>query len=181
MGMKKVIGLFILLAAASVFNSCSITLNGASIPPKMKTIYVQYIENNALFVKNGLSQSITEALKSRIRSQTRLSIVNTPEADGTFSGAITSYTIAPVSIQATGNSNAPPIANASRLTVTVKIKFTINFPDATTDEKKLAYEQDFTKTADFTGDIGTQEDALLININKQLTEDIFNKAFAEWK
>jgi len=171
---------FVLLLTASIFNSCSITLSGASIPPKMKTIYVQYIDNNALFVKNGLSQDITEALKSRIRSQTSLSIVNTPEADAAFTGSITSYTIAPVSIQATGNSNAPPIANASRLTVTVKIKYTVNFEEATPAEKKVSFEQDFTKTADFTGDIGSQENALLVTINKQLTEDIFNKAFANW-
>jgi len=171
---------FVLLVAVSVFNSCSVTLSGASIPPKMKTIFVQYIDNNALFVYNPLSQQITEALKSRIRSQTSLSITQTPEADATFSGAITSYTIAPVSIQATGNSNAPPIANASRLTVTVKIKFSVNFPEATVAEKKLSFEQDFTKTADFTGDIASQEANLVATINKQLTEDIFNKAFANW-
>src|SRR5439155_82635 len=79
--------------------------------------------NNALFVVNNLSQQFTEALKSRIRSQTALSIVRTGEADATFSGAITNYSITPVSVQATNNSNTPPIANASRLSITVKVKY----------------------------------------------------------
>ena len=34
--------------------------------------------------------------------------------------------------------------------------------------------------ADFTGDIANQEQNLITTINKQLTEDIFNKAFANW-
>jgi len=176
---KKVILGFALLIVVCAFNSCSITLSGASIPLAMKTIFIPTFENNALFVKNKLDYNLTEALKARIRSQTSLSITQSAEADGSFSGAITAYTIAPVSIQAT-TSGAPPIANASRLTVTVKVKFTVNFEGATPAEKKLNFEQEFTKTADFTGDIAAQEDALLVTINNQLTEDIFNKAFANW-
>lgn len=154
--------------------SCTLKLDGASIPREMKTIYVGYFENNALLVVNNLSQNFTEALKERIRSQTRLSIVRTEEADGAFTGTITGYSIAPVSIQVTGNTNAPPIADGSRLTVTVKVKYTNQA------NKKLDFEQDFTKTADFRGDIASQEQALLQTIIKQLTEDIFNRAFANW-
>lgn len=172
--MKKFASLLILLVMAIVCSQCSITLNGASIPKEMKTLDVEFFENNAPFVVNNLSQQFTEALKERVRSQTRLSIVRTPEADGTFSGAITGYSIAPISVQATGNTNTPPIANASRLTITVKVKYT------NVAEKKYDFEQDFSRYADFTGDIASQEQALIQNINKQLTEDIFNKAFANW-
>lgn len=170
--MKRILSGLILLIIVGMYSSCSITLNGASIPPEMKTIDVEYFENNALFVVNYLSQRFTESLKDRIRSQTRLSIINNPEADASFSGSITNYTIAPVSIQAT-NPNAPPIANASRLTITVRVKYVNNI-------SKKGFEQDFTKTADFTGDIASQEENLIATINKQLTEDIFNKAFADW-
>jgi hypothetical protein len=170
--MKRILSGLILLVIVGMYSSCSITLNGASIPPEMKTINVEYFENNALFVQTTLSQTLTEALKERIRSQTRLSIVNNPEADASFSGSITNYTIAPVSVQST-NPNSPPIANASRLTITVKVKYTDNI-------SKKGFDQDFTKTADFTGDIASQEQNLILTINKQLTEDIFNKAFADW-
>jgi len=178
--MKRSLIVLSLFAVMSMFSSCSITLSGASIPAGMKTIDIGYFENNALFVVNNLSQQVTEALKERVRSQTSLSIVRNPEADGAFTGSITTYSIAPVSVQATGNSNQAPIANASRLTITVRVKFSVNFKNATPAEKKLGFEQDFTRTADFTGDIASKEQGLIATINKQLTEDIFNKAFANW-
>jgi len=170
--MKRILSGLVLLVIVGMYSSCSVTLSGSSIPLEMKTIDVEYFDNNALFVVNNLSQQFTEALKDRIRSQTRLSIVRNPEADASFSGAITNYTIAPVSVQAT-SPNAPPIANASRLTITVKVKYTDNI-------SKKGFEQDFTKTADFAGDIASQEQNLILKINKDLTEDIFNKAFADW-
>lgn len=176
---KRVITVWILFAIMAVYSSCSVTLNGASIPAEMTTVDVEYFDNNALFVVNNLSQNFTEALKQRIRSQTRLSMVRTPDADAVFSGAIIAYTIAPVAVQATGNSNTPPIANASRLTITVKVKYKPNNSKKGLEHAQ-GYEQDFTKTADFTGDIASQEQALILNITKQLTEDIFNKAFANW-
>jgi hypothetical protein len=172
--MKRILSVLVLFVTVALYSGCSFTLNGASIPKDMKTINVEFFENNALFVVNNLSQQFTEALKERIRSQTRLTIVRAGEADATFSGAITNYSITPVSVQATNNSNAPPIANASRLSITVKVKYTNQ------SDKKLNFEQDFTKTADFTGDIASQEQNLILNINKQLTEDVFNKAFANW-
>ena len=166
-----------IVALVCLTPACTLKLDGASIPANMKTIDVEFFENNAPLVVNNLSQQFTESLKERIRSQTRLSIVRTPDADAEFSGYITNYTIVPVSIQATGSNNAPPIANASRLTITVKVKYSVNQEKF---GKKSDFEQEFSKYADFTGDIASKEQALILDINKQLTEDIFNKAFANW-
>lgn len=154
------------------FQSCSISLNGASIPATMKTINVQYFENNAPLVVNYLSQQFTEAIKDRIRNTTRLSIVQ-GEADAQMSGNITGYTIEPVSIQATSN-NVAPIAGAERLTITVNVTYS-NITD-----KKLNFTQSFSAHQDFSGDIASQQQNLITAINKQLTEDIFNRAFANW-
>ena len=155
--------------------SCTYRLDASSIPLEMKTINVQFFENNAPLVVNNLSQDFTESLKDRIRSQTRLSITR-GEADATFSGNIVGYSIAPISVQATNTTTAPPIATGSRLTITVNVKYLLigKF------DKKFNFEQSFSRYADFTGDIGNKEQALITNINKQLTEDIFNKAFANW-
>jgi len=164
----------VLIGLILVCQSCtySLSLNGASIPPSMKTIRVDFFENTAALVVNTLSQQFTEALKDRIRNTTRLSIVR-GEADAVMSGNITDYNIAPVSIGATPN-NVVPRAGASRLTITVNVKYVY---DA---NKKLSFEQSFTKYEDFSGDIASHEQALIADINKQLTEDIFNKAFANW-
>lgn len=172
--------LFIVAVLCCVAQSCAYRLDAASIPPALKTINVEYFENNAPLVVNNLSQSFTESLKNRIRSQTRLSIVR-GEADATLSGNIIGYSIAPISVQATGNGNStPPIASGSRLTITVNVKYAINTKEATAADKKLAFEQQFTRFADFKGDIASQEQNLIANINKQLTDDIFNRAFANW-
>ena len=154
--------------------SCTykLSLNGTSIPPNMKTIRVDFFENNAQLVVNNLSTQFTEALKSRIRNTSRLSIVQ-GDADAVMSGAITDYNIAPVSINATAN-NVAPIAGASRLTITVQVKY-VNPAD-----KKDNFDEPFSKFENFSGDINSQEQTLIADIDKQLTEDIFNKAFASW-
>ena len=173
MNTKRFRGILILLMGLlPVMQGCtySLSLNSVSIPATMKTVRVDFIENNAPLVVPTLSQTFTEALKNRIRNTTRLNIVR-GEADGVFSGNITDYNISPVSIQAT-NSNVPPIAGASRLTITVRVKYVY---DA---DKKFSFEDTFTKSEDFQGAIADHESTLIADIIKQLTEDIFNKAFA---
>lgn len=155
--------------------SCKISLNGASTAG-LKTINIGYFENDAPLVIATLSQDFTEGLKARIRSQTSLSIVRAEPADATMTGSITGYSIAPVSIQAT-NSTTAPIASASALTITVQVKYTVNTKDA---DKKNSFEQSFSESQNFTGDPASQQNTLIPTIIKQLTDDIFNKAFANW-
>lgn len=168
--------MIIVICLIALGPSCTykLSLSGASIPQNMKTIRVDFFENNAALVVNNLSTQFTEALKNRIRNTTSLAIV-IGDADATMSGAITDYNIAPVSINATG-SNIAPIAGASRLTITVSVKYVNNLKEG----KKDSFDESFTKYQDFSGDINTQEQTLIAAINKQLTEDIFNKAFANW-
>lgn len=150
------------------------TLKSAAIPAELTTINIGFFENNAALVVPTLSQQFTEALKSRIRSTTRLSIVNS-EGDSRMTGNITDYRIAPISIQATNN-NAPPIAGASVLSITVHVKFVCDI----CKNKAINFDKDFTKTMNYTGDIAAQEQNLILAINKQLIDDIFNAAFNNW-
>ena len=171
--MKRIFAILVTVGFLVLFTqSCTISLNGASIPAELKTINVDYFENNSPLVVNYLSQQFTEALKDRIRTTTRLSIVQ-GEANAKLTGTITNYTIEPVSVQATNN-NIAPIAGAERLTITVNVIYT------NTVDKKLNFTQSFPAYADFTGNISDQEQKLITTINKQLTEDIFNRAFANW-
>lgn len=170
--MKRIFVVFISIGILVLFNSsCTVKLNGASTVG-LKTINVEYFENTAPLVVNYLSQQFTEALKDRIRSTTSLSIVQ-GEATAKMTGTITGYSIEPISIQATNN-NVAPIAGAQRLTITVNVIYT-NIAD-----KKNNFTQPFSAHADFTGNISDKEQQLITGITKQLTEDIFNKAFANW-
>jgi hypothetical protein len=170
--MKRSLGvLWVLLGLTFVLQGCY-TLKSAAIPPEMKTINIGFFENTAPLVVPNLSLNFTEALKNRIRTTTRLSIVN-GEGNANMSGTITEYRIAPVSVQA-GNANQPPIAGAQQLTISVQVKFVYE------TDKKLNFDQTFTKSINYTGDINSQEQGLIQTLTTQLVDDIFNKAFNNW-
>ena len=177
---KLLVGMYVGLL---LFTSCSykLSLTGASTVG-INTINVEFFENNAQLVVPTLSQQFTEALKARIRNTTSINIIR-GDADAIFSGAITGYTIAPISIQATTGGERP-IAGASRLTITVAVKYvkyiTKDGKRTSDPDEILSFDETFTRFANYSGDIASQEPALIADINKQLTEDIFNRAFANW-
>jgi len=156
-----------------VISGCKISLNGASIPPAMKTVNVTIFENNAQLVVASLSTQFTEELKTRIRNQTSLSI--TPnDAHATFSGNIIGYDIRPEAIQ--DNNNPQNLAGATRLTIRVNVKYVNNL------DPTKSFEEPFERYKVFriTGNLQAQETAVIKDVTAQLTEDIFNRAFAQW-
>lgn len=161
----------ILFSAILLFQSCGVyTFSGASIPEGMKTISVQFFENNAILVVPYLANQFTEALKERIRNQTALSIER-GEADANFEGRITDYTVRPVAIQ--GNERA----GLTRITVTVQVKYT------NTLKPEFNFEESFNASQEFSlnqGPLESQQQKLITVINRQLSELIFNRAFANW-
>ncbi|MES2828659.1 MAG: LptE family protein [Bacteroidota bacterium] len=139
----------------------------------MKTINVTVFENNAPLVVASLSTQFTEELKTRIRNQTSLSI--TPnDAEATFSGNIIGYDIRPVAIQ--DNNNRQTLAGANRLTIRVNVKYVNNL------DPEQSFEDSFERFKDFklSGNLQSQEPGLIKDVTAQLTEDIFNRAFAQW-
>lgn len=166
------IKLFAFLIIAILSSSCAYTFSGASTEG-LKTVTVRFFENNAQLVVPTLSQQFTEALKSRIRSQTKLSI--TPnDGDAIFQGNITGYDIKPVAL----TSSATPTASNNRLTITIAVKYINNIKG----HEKESFEESFTRYFDFPvgGSIQGLQAQAIEAINKQLTEDIFNRAFAQW-
>lgn len=161
---------FIIIAFLS---ACAYKFSGASTEG-LKTVNVRFFENNAPLVIPTLSQDLTEAIKTRIRNQTSLSLT-TNDADATFEGRITGYDIKPIALQ----SNSLPTAGANRLTITVSVKYT----NTAKGKEKESFEQSFTRFFDFPlngASIQSIQPEAIRNINKQLVEDIFNRAFAQW-
>ncbi|MGZ3898847.1 MAG: LPS assembly lipoprotein LptE [Bacteroidia bacterium] len=152
-------------------NACkpTVSLSGASIPDEAKTISVGFFTNNTTLGAPSLSQRFTEKLRDVVSQQTRLALVK-QNADLRFEGYIADYNVAPVAVQSTDR------ASLNRLTITVQVKYTNKF-DATKN-----FEQAFTRFADFssTDNIASKEPELVTEIYRQLTEDIFNKAFNNW-
>ena len=169
--MRKII--FILAVVISL--SGCYTFKGASIPPEMKTINISLFENRAPLVIPTLSNNFTEALKTIIRNQSKLTITQQQEVDASFTGEIIDYNIKPIAIQ----DNTRPVAGANRLTITVKVKYINNIKD----HEKEGFDESFTAFTDFT--LGGQslqaiQESLIKKVNDQLTENIFNRAFSQW-
>lgn len=163
-----------LLFTLFFIQSCGVKygFTGGSIPKDMKTYTVLYFENVAPMVYATLSQNFTEGLKERIRTQSSLSQVNS-DGDAIFEGTITNYTITPASVAAGGLERA----ENSRLTITIKVKYT-NKLDQTGESN---FEESFSQFKEFPGsDVTAYEARLNEEIIKALTEDVYNKAFANW-
>lgn len=159
------------IAILLLFAGCSIrvTMSGASIPDNLKTFSVQYIVNRAPLVNPTLSQNFTEALKDRIMNESRLNL-SRDLGDVDFSGEITGYDTRPMAIK------ADAVSAETRLTVTVKIRCR-NMKDP-----KRNWESTFSAYQDFPSErnLAEVEDELTKIIIEQITENVFNKAFADW-
>lgn len=147
----------------------TVSLSGASIPVEAKTISVGFFTNNTTLGAPSLSQRFTEKLRDVVSQQTNLALIK-QNADLQFEGYISDYNVAPVAVQSTDQ------ASLNRLTITVQVKYTNRF-DASKN-----FDQAFTRFADFksTENIASKEPELVTEIYRQLTEDIFNKAFNNW-
>lgn len=162
---------FMMIAMLCSTTSCGVKygFTGGSIPDGMKTVSVLYFENIAPMVNATLSQNFTEKLKERIRNQSRLSQVN-DNADATFEGFITDYSISPAAVEA-GTDRAA----LNRLSITIKVNYHNKIVE------KDNFEQSFTRYKDFPGQLqSVQEEGLIKDIIEMLTEDVYNKAFANW-
>ena len=159
-----------LLLIFGILQSCAIrvTFNGAIIPENVKTASVQLFDNRAAYINPVLAQTFTEGLKDRIINGSQLSL-----ADGTgdvdFSGSIIGYDTEPLAIQADAR------AAETRLTVQVNVRYE-NFKDP-----EKSWESSFSAYRDFPSDqnITAIEGELVDEIVEELTENIFNKAFAD--
>lgn len=163
--------LIIVLFGSTLIYSCSggYSFTQGVPDPNINTVSVQYFENRASLAKPTLSNSLTEALKDQMQSQTKLALVS-KYGDIQFEGYVSDYKTTPVAI--TGNETAAK----NRLSITVHVKF-INTQDAT-----KSYEQNFSRYAEYDSnlDLTAVEDELINEINEQLVQDMFNRAMSNW-
>lgn len=166
---------FISIAILTVLSGCSVkySTTGASIDLEAKTVNVRFIENRAPINNPTLSQKLTQKLRDKITSQTSLTQVNDnePRADYEFKSTITGYSFSNAAV-----TNVDQAAT-SRLNVTVNVTFIKRVGD------KKGFTQSFSRSAEFpaTQLPSTVENGLLENnIIPGITDDIFNRAFANW-
>lgn len=149
------------------------TLSGASIPLDAKTFSVQYItlSDQGTLAGPTYSQTFTDALRNYIATNCKLALV--PNGDLDFQGSITGYDIEPIASQG----STPNASSLTRLTVTVEITYSDK------NDPKKGFDTKFTRFADFPSSsplVGGLQTQLLTQIDNQLVQDIFDKAFNNW-
>ncbi len=157
-------GIMLFLSGCKVYS-----FNGASIPADIRNFSIELFQNRANNGPPSLPQTFTDALKLKFQTEANLRQV-TQDADLKFSGTIVGFTY----------TNEAPVAGATsglnKLTITVQVEY-----ENTKDENDK-WVQTFTRYAQFSSseNINSVENGLIAEINRQLVDDIFQKAFVKW-
>jgi len=166
-----VLRFFTYLVIVVVFISCKVNygFKGISIPPEAKTISVAFFQNNAAMASPSESQKFTEKMRDMVSSQTNLALTK-QNGDLQFEGAIVDYAVSPVAVQSTDQ------AALNRLTVIINVKYTNSI-----DQSK-SFNQNFQRFYDYSSSktLSAIESEALDEINRQIAEDVFQKAFNNW-
>ena len=168
--MKKfMIGLACLLAAAGC-HIINYSFSGTSIQPDVRTITINELEYRALKVNPTLSNSLSEAIRTRFRQMTRLEQLDM-DGDLELLGEITGYDVRATAV------TANEVAAQNRLTVTVKVSFNNRkYPEDNFENKNFSAYADY----DSTNSLDAVEQTLCTEIIDKLVEDIFNATVAQW-
>ena len=161
---------FLLIFAIFVNNSCHVRygFRDVSIPPYVTTVKVNFIQNDAPYKNPQISPQLTDKLRQKIVSQTRLKQTNDDNADWDISGSITDY-----SFSTAGISNQQTTTN--RINVSVHM--------IRNDQKEgKTKEYNITRNFDFPAAQSLQqaEASKLQEMIRGLADDIFNQLFSDW-
>ncbi len=162
----------ILTTVLLMLNACY-SLKGIAIDPDTNTFYVATFENTSNNIVPNLDQDFTEALRRKIRDNSRLRFTDI-EPDIEFSGAITSYRI---------TAQAPErgeTVSFNRLTINVSVDYVNNKKDEASKDHKWTKTFSFFENFEASQNILDIQDGLIESINTELVERIFNDAFTSW-
>ena len=169
--MKHTIRIF-LIALCIPLQSCLISFkfNGASIDyTKTKSIAIADFPNNAALVHPPLANDLSEGIRDIYTKQTRLT-VNRRGGDLELEGEITGYDLTPMAV------SADSYSSETKLTLTVKVRFTNNVNPEESFEKTYSAYQNFD-SSQLLNDV---QDELCATMIKEIAENIYNDTVAKW-
>lgn len=160
------------LAAMLLLTSCTISykFNGASIDySKVKTISVADFTNNAALVYAPLATNLTDGIKDLYQRQTRLEQVRRG-GNLELEGEIIGYNLTPMAV------SADSYAAETKLTITVKVRFTNNIaPEESFEKTYTAYQ-----TFDASQMLNDVQDELCTTMIAEIADQIYNDTVAKW-
>ncbi len=145
------------------------TTDSSPIPADITTFHVNNFQNKARYVNPQITPQLTDNIKQKIISQTRLRQINDQTADYDISGYVSDY-----SITTSGVANQQ--AGTNRLSVTFHLIFKNNV------DISKNFEADITNNFDFAANQTLQqaESKLFSEIIKNISDAIFNRIFSNW-
>ncbi len=169
--LRRISNLF-LLGFWLVLQACTVSykFNGASIDySTTKSIFIADFPNNAALVNPTLAVNFSEGLRDIYSRQTRLQILRAG-GDLQLEGEITGYALTPMAIA------ADSYAAETKLTMTVKVRFTNNVnPDESFEKTYTAFQ-----TFDSTQLLTDVQDELCNTMITEIAENIYNDTVARW-
>ena len=168
----KLIGLLSFLYLTLSFATCKYsTKDTAPIPTEIKTFRVNNLENKARYVNPQIAPQLTEKLKQKIISQTRLRQTNNDDAHYDISGYLSDYSV-----------TTSGVANQTAGTNRINVTFHLIFKNTLDPDPKKSFEADLTSNYDFPASQTLQQAEadkgdLII---KTITDGIFNRIFSNW-
>lgn len=161
-----------LVVMLCTWQSCRISykFNGAALDYNVyKTIYVSNFPIRAALVYPPLQQTFETELLDYITRNTRLRVVDTA-ADLQLEGEITGYSLSPQAV------TEDAYASKTRLTITVRVKYTDNKADGKDLDQTFSAYKDFDSSQMLT-DV---QDELCSQITDELVNLIFNATLGNW-
>ncbi len=144
----------------------------AVITDSSRTVRVYPFENKAPYVNPQLSPNLTERLRSKITTQTKLTQTNNDNADIVINGTVVDYSVSTTGVT---SNNGQQQSSINRLTVSVSINLTRQLTNKT---------EDFTVSRSFDFDakqsLQSAESVLLPDMIRNLSDEIFNHIFSNW-
>jgi DNA-binding NtrC family response regulator len=167
-----VIVLPLCLVASMLFTSCSVSykFNGASIDySKTKTIQIADFPIRAAYIWAPMGPMFNNELRSQFSDHTRLELVRR-NGDLKLEGEITRYDQRNKGVSSEGHSSMV------ELSMTVNVRFTNN------TKHTEDFEQQFSATSNYesTQSLNSVQDKLVEEMVKNICEQIFNAAVANW-
>ena len=160
----------LVLFVVSLLAGCNYKFNQTSIPADIKTVRVQFIENKARYINSQLSPQLTDKLRQKIVSQTKLTQVNNENADYDISGYISQYDVSTSGI-------SDQKVSTNRLTVSVNLTL-LNRKTPGAEPRNISASRSF----DFSASLTLPQAELQLNdeIVRNLADEIFNQLFSDW-
>lgn len=175
----KIFNLFGIFVSAILVQSCGVySLSGIAIDyTQIQTITIENFYDETAGGPPNIAQVFSEQLRDYYQQNTQLDLLDT---DGHLQllGSISDYRISPVAQTASGDPNRPDVAQAQRLTISVKVSYINNVvPEQSFENRTFSFYEDYDPESQ---QLSQVENDLIETIFTQIVYDIFNATVANW-